>query len=339
MIGHAPLREIVRADAFGPVAGPDHGLARFGLGPMRFGTAKIVKPGAQHLHRLGPVLVLAPLVLLLHDEAGRQMGNANRGIGRVDVLPARAARPVDVDLQIVVVDLDIDFARFGKHGDGRGGGVDAPPAFGDRHALDTVDAALELQFGENAGPRNIGHDFLEPADFGRIEADRLDPPSLFGGEAFVHAIEIAREQRRFVSARSGADFQHGRFRIRLVTGQHGDREFALLFRQGGSDRGQFLFRHGFHFRIGEHFRQLFDLGAHRFHLARDLGDRFEFGIVAAGLHEGFPFERAGRHPRLDLGEAMGDLVKAFGGDRHELRPTLIEETAKVLEKRHLGPTQ
>src|SRR3546814_5355315 len=44
-----------------------------------------------------------------------------------------------------VVDRDVDLLGLGQHRDGRGAGVDAPAAFGDRDALHPMHAALELQ--------------------------------------------------------------------------------------------------------------------------------------------------------------------------------------------------
>ena len=62
----------------------------------------------QHLHRRRAVLVLRALVLARHDDAGRQVRDADRRVGDVDVLAAGAARPVGVDAQVLVVDLDLD---------------------------------------------------------------------------------------------------------------------------------------------------------------------------------------------------------------------------------------
>ena len=50
---------------------------------------------------------LRALVLALHDDAGRLVGDAHGGVGLVDVLAAGARRAVGVDLQVVVVDLDL----------------------------------------------------------------------------------------------------------------------------------------------------------------------------------------------------------------------------------------
>src|SRR3546814_13453973 len=63
------------------------------------------------LHRLGAILVLAALVLLDDDQPGGDMGDADRAVGRVDMLPARARRAIDVDLQLIVVDRAVDLLR------------------------------------------------------------------------------------------------------------------------------------------------------------------------------------------------------------------------------------
>src|SRR6476620_4699467 len=61
--------------------------------------------GGKDLHRLRLVLQLRPLVLTRHDDAGGQVRDADRGVGDVHVLAARARRPVGVDPQVARVDL------------------------------------------------------------------------------------------------------------------------------------------------------------------------------------------------------------------------------------------
>ena len=71
------------ADALGAVAGAD--LAAPGLRPLGIELCplEIVESRAQHLHGLGLVLVLRLLILLLDDDAGRDVGDPHRAIGRV----------------------------------------------------------------------------------------------------------------------------------------------------------------------------------------------------------------------------------------------------------------
>src|SRR5690606_30338948 len=61
-----------------------------------------------HVHRRGTVLVLAAVVLAGDDDPGRQVGDADRGVGSVDVLAAGARGTVGVDPEVALVDLDLD---------------------------------------------------------------------------------------------------------------------------------------------------------------------------------------------------------------------------------------
>ena len=67
------------------------------------------QPRLEHPHRQLLVLVLGALVLALDHDARRQVGQADRGVGLVDVLAAGALGAVGVDAQVVVGDLaDLD---------------------------------------------------------------------------------------------------------------------------------------------------------------------------------------------------------------------------------------
>ena len=108
------------------MAPADVGLARlcgqtFGF---RFCNSTSLQPRLQHLHGLGAILMLAALLLDRYGNAGRDVGDADRQIGLVDVLAAPRPTPVGVDRRSglsrdldldVVVDLRIDPDR-GKAG-------------------------------------------------------------------------------------------------------------------------------------------------------------------------------------------------------------------------------
>ena len=75
--------------------------------------------GLEDRHRGGLVLQLGALVLAGDDDAGRQVGQADRRVGGVDALAARAAGAVDVDADLVVGDLDlVGLLDDGHHLDG-----------------------------------------------------------------------------------------------------------------------------------------------------------------------------------------------------------------------------
>src|SRR5690606_28551662 len=105
VVGHPALREVVGPDALGAVAAADHRLPRRGLGPVGLLALLLVDPGAQDLHRLVAVAVLAALVLHGDDDTGGDVGHPNRAVGLVDVLAAGAAGAVDVDAQVLVLDM------------------------------------------------------------------------------------------------------------------------------------------------------------------------------------------------------------------------------------------
>src|SRR3546814_14075175 len=124
------------------------------------------------------------------------MRDAAVAVCRVHVLPAGTFRPKNVDAQVLVCDLNVDFFRFGKNRDSSGGGVDTTAAFRDWHALNAMNPAFEFELGENARAGHAGDDFLETTHVRRAGGDRLYFPALLLGIAAVHAEEIGRASCR-----------------------------------------------------------------------------------------------------------------------------------------------
>src|SRR3546814_9726902 len=60
------------------------------------------------VHGFGLVLVLRSLVLASDDDSSRNVGDAHRRIGRIDMLPARTGSAIGVDLQVAFVDFNIN---------------------------------------------------------------------------------------------------------------------------------------------------------------------------------------------------------------------------------------
>jgi len=87
-----------------------------GLPFLQFGES-----AAQHAHGGLPVLDLGALGLAAHDDARRQMGDADGRVGLVDVLAARAGRAVGVHAQVVGIDDDgvvlLDFRHYFQGGE------------------------------------------------------------------------------------------------------------------------------------------------------------------------------------------------------------------------------
>ena len=101
VIGDPVLREVVGADLLGALARADLAAAILGDRVLLLAQLHLVEPRPQHLHRLRAILDLRFLVLLRDDDAGRNVGEAHRRVGRVDALPAGSARAEGVDAQIL----------------------------------------------------------------------------------------------------------------------------------------------------------------------------------------------------------------------------------------------
>ena len=117
VVGDAALREIIGADALASVAGADLLLAVRGARRVDALAFGVIDARAQDVHRGGAVLMLRAAVLHHDHDAGRDVGDADRGFGLVDVLAAGALRAHGLDPQIVVLDVDIDILDLGQHGD------------------------------------------------------------------------------------------------------------------------------------------------------------------------------------------------------------------------------
>ena len=124
-----------------------------------------VEAGAQHALGLGAILDLRFFVLAGDDQAGRQVRDAHRRIGRVHRLSAGARGAERIDAHVLRLDLDLDVVGFRQHRDRDGGRVDAALLFRRRHALDAMDAALVLELAVHFVAADEGDDFVQPADF------------------------------------------------------------------------------------------------------------------------------------------------------------------------------
>src|SRR3954470_4970109 len=108
VVADAALRKIISSDALGAIAGANLAAALGGAGGVLLLALMIVKPRAQHRHGLGAVAMLRAILLHHHDDAGWDVGDADRGLRLVDVLAAGPARPQGVDLEVALVDRDVD---------------------------------------------------------------------------------------------------------------------------------------------------------------------------------------------------------------------------------------
>ena len=190
------------------------------------------------------------------------MGDADGGIGLVDVLPAGAARAEGVDLEFALVDLELHFVCFRQDRDGGGGRLDASLALGLGDPLHAVDARLEFEAGVGAVAGNLERDLLVPAEFGRVGAQDFRFEALRLRVHGVHAQERAREQSRFFPAGATSDLDDDVLVVVRVSRQQKDLQFlGKVFHRVFRGRSLFLgkFLHLFvdsrlvqkHFRFGK----------------------------------------------------------------------------------------
>ena len=173
MVGQPALREVVGADALAAIARADLQPARFGLRRGLFGPLLVEQARLQQRHRARAILVLAALVLALDDDAGRQVRDADRRVGLVDVLAAGAGSAERIDLEVGRIQVDVlDLVHLGQDGDRCGRGMDSALRLGLGHALHAMRAGLELQFREYALAFDARDDFLEAAVFA-VVADMI----------------------------------------------------------------------------------------------------------------------------------------------------------------------
>src|SRR6185295_11219414 len=69
---------------------------------------QLVEAGFQHRPGNGPVLDLGPLLLTRYHNVGRDVRDAHRRVGGVDVLAAGAGGAIGVDAAVALLDVDLD---------------------------------------------------------------------------------------------------------------------------------------------------------------------------------------------------------------------------------------
>src|SRR5205085_5985755 len=145
---------------FGRVHRLDLGFARLQLA--------LVKAGAQHREGMRPVLVLRSFALTLNHDAARHVGDADRAVGLVDVLPAGAGGAVGVDAQVLVVDLDLDLLVDDRV-DPDGGKAGVPPR-----------VRIERRYADQAVDAALGFEPAIGVDAADLDRRRFDPGALAG---------------------------------------------------------------------------------------------------------------------------------------------------------------
>ena len=121
--------------------------------------------------------------------------------------------------------------------------------------MDTVDARFELETGKDAATGNRQGGFLDPAQFGFTQVEKLGPPAMHFGVTLIHPHQVTSKQRRLIAARPRPNFENG---ILLVGGILRQQKDAQRFFHLGNLIAKFLlfrFRQLFHLGIGFRIRQ------------------------------------------------------------------------------------
>ncbi len=253
MVGDPSLREVVGADALGTVARADQAFARAGDVALLGAHLDVPDARGQHAQSGRPVGVLRTAILTFGDDAGRDVRDAHGRIGLVDVLTAgsRGAEGIDAQIGRVEGDLvDLVGFRHDRHGARRG--MDATLGFGLRDALHAMGAGLEFQARIDAGTDDAADDLAIAAEIRFAGRDDLDLPALALGIARIHAEEVAGEQRRFVAASAGADFENDALLVVGVARKQQFLQLDLEFGQARLDRGDLLVGELAHLGVAAH---------------------------------------------------------------------------------------
>ena len=227
VVGDAALREVVGADALGAVAAADQAICACAA------SLACCSRTCASMMRAASTDMACALFLCCERSSwhsttmpvGRWVMRTAESVLLMCWPPAPEARKVSMRRSAGLMSTSAEFVRFRHHRDGAGGGVDAALGFGLRHALHAVAAGFELELGIGALADDAGDDFLVAAHFARAFRHDLDLPALALGIARVHAEQVAGEQRRFVAAGAGADFQED---VALVVGVLGQQQLLQI---------------------------------------------------------------------------------------------------------------
>ena len=187
MVLHHPVGlEHVGPDLIAPGVVSQALLLRF-LAGLPFAHRAVVKTRPQDLHGALPVPVLGPLVLAGDHDPGRQVGDADGGVGDVHVLAALAAGPEGVDAKIALLDLDLDpvveVRKGGHRGEGR---VAAVLGIERGHPDEAVDSRLDAQAAVRMVALDLERGALDPRFLRGLAVQKLDLEPPAPGPADVH---------------------------------------------------------------------------------------------------------------------------------------------------------
>ena len=277
MIRHTSLREVVGADLLRPVSCTDLTAAQIRLFVMAALHLQIIELCPQEGPGLGLILQLGLFRLAVNDDTGRIVGQAHRGVRRVDALSAVAGGTHDIYAHIFIRNIDLNiFIHFRDHCDGAGRCMDPSSRLRHGYTLNAVYAALVFQSRISAFSGDDKADRFHAADPDLFKADRFHAPAPPLGIMHIHSVDFAGKKSCLVAAGAGADLNNYIFIIIGIFGKKQDPEFFLKLRDLFFGRRQFLLGQGTHLLIA----LLFE------HQLRVFGIRARLFVGLVGLHKG-----------------------------------------------------
>src|SRR5205807_1302234 len=186
---------------------------RLDLGFARLQFA-LIEPGAQHRKGLLPILDLLSFSLTMNHDAARHVGDADRAVGLVDVLPAGSGGAIGVDAQILVLDLDFDLLVDDRIDPDRGKARMPPRVRVEgRDAHEAVDAAFSLQPAIGIDPADLDRRRFDAGAFTGALFEPFDLVIMVLGPAHIHA-----QQHLGPVLRLGAAGPRMHFELAIIAG-------------------------------------------------------------------------------------------------------------------------
>ena len=145
ILGHAVGLQDVAAN-LGAEFDIELGVFELASGGLFLIELVLVELGAHHLHCALLILMLRTLVLATGDDACWNVGDADSGVGRVDVLATLAARAIGIDAEVFGLDVDDDgVVDLGRDEDRGKAGVAAFGRVEGRDADEAMHAGLSAE--------------------------------------------------------------------------------------------------------------------------------------------------------------------------------------------------
>ena len=171
--------------------------------------------------------MLRSLVLTLDDDAGRQVGDADRRVGLVDMLAAGAAGAEGVDADILLVEVDIDAVVEFRHDHHRGErGVATAAGVKRRDPHQPVDAEFGAHVAVGVAPLDQDRDTLRSGLVSRQDIEDIGTEAHPFRPAEVHPQQDADPVLGLGAAGPGVDGDDGVVGVVLAA------EHALHFGDG-----------------------------------------------------------------------------------------------------------